>query len=279
MIMTNFKTMYLISAAALFVFCIAAAREAPGPAQEAGDPGRITRAQWIALAKKRIYFGHMSVGNGLMAGVREIMQERGNARLKIVESGSRAAFKPATLAHSGLGRNGDAISKIEAFRDMFDSGYGHGLDIALFKLCYVDIVADTDIKKIFSHYKQTMDELQRKYPQVKFAHMTVPLRTVQTGWKAAVKKALYLPVRGYADNIRRNEYNEMLRREYGPAGRLFDLAEIESTYQNGIRSKFISRNTVYYSLAADKTDDGGHLNSAGRKTAAEEFLKFLAGLK
>lgn len=270
-----FKAMYPLAAAAAVVFCLAATAVS-GLSEDAG--GGMTPAQWKAIAKKKIYFGHMSVGDNMVAGIQEIV-EAGGGRLQILKSGNAPGLRPATLVHSEIGHNKDAVAKINAFAKIIDGGLGKQVDIALFKFCYVDVNADTDLNYVFSCYLQKMGELERKYPKVKFAHVTVPLRSVQTGWKASVKKAIFLPVRGYADNIKRNEYNEMLRREYGGKGRLFDLAEIESTYTDGSRSKFMSRNTVYYSLAADKSDDGGHLNSAGRKVVAEKFLIFLAGLK
>lgn len=273
-----FKTLYL-AAALGFACCLgAAAAPAPAPAKDAGGSRGLSPAQWKALANKKIFFGHMSVGNGLIAGVREISRDRGKKRLRVVEVSPDTSFRPATLAHSALGRNADAMAKIDSFRDLINSGIGKEVDIALFKLCYVDIKAGTDIEKIFAHYRQTMNGLERQYPNVIFAHMTVPLRTVQTGWKAGVKKAFFLPVGGYDDNIARNRYNGMLRLEYGPGGRLFDLADIESTCRNGTRAKFTNRSGTYYCLAADNTDDGGHLNASGRKLAAEQFLKFLAGL-
>lgn len=237
----------------------------------------MTRGQWISLEQK-IYFGHRSVGNGIITGIREIMGKMGPCRLEISSAGNSVNLKPGMLIHSEIGRNGDAVSKIDSFREIINRGLGNQVDIALFKLCYVDITAGSDIRRIFDYYRRTMDELQRKFPKVKFAHVTVPLRTVQTGWKAAVKKALYLPVRGYGDNMARNEYNEMLRREYGSGGRLFDLAGIESTYQNGGRSQFTGLNGIYYCLAPVYTDDGGHLNRTGRKAVAEKFLIFLADL-
>lgn len=264
--------------AAAAVLCCLVAFSLSGPAR--GESRTPTGPQWKALSGKKIYFGHMSVGNGMMAGAVEIIKESESQRVSVMELGAMASqpLRPGTISHSDIGRNKDAISKIDAFRDIMISGLGRKVDIAVFKFCYVDIVADSDTGRIFSHYKATMDELRRKFPKVKFAHMTVPLRTVQTGWKVAVKKTLSLPVGGYADNVRRNEYNEMLRTQYGGSGRLFDLAQIESTRKDGSRAGFTTRSGAYYCLDPDMTHDGGHLNAAGRRTVANEFLIFLAGL-
>lgn len=59
---------------------------------------------------------------------------------------------------------------------------------------------------------------------------------------------------------------------------IFDLAKIESTYSDGSRETFTAQGQTYYSLIPDYTDDGGHLNEAGRKKVSEQLLLFLSNL-
>ena len=71
------------------------------------------------------------------------------------------------------------------------------------------------------------------------------------------------------NNINRNQFNEILRKEYEGKAPIFDLAKIESTYPDGKTS---------YSMVPDYTYDGGHLNETGRKKAAEQLLVLLANI-
>ena len=59
---------------------------------------------------------------------------------------------------------------------------------------------------------------------------------------------------------------------------LFDLAMVESTYEDGSRYTFSANGHTYYALVPEYTKDGGHLNELGQKVAAEQLLIFLAGL-
>jgi len=100
-------------------------------------------------------------------------------------------------------------------------------------------------------------------------HVTAPLTRLESGPRFLVKRLLGKPTTRDA-NARRNRFNAMLREEY--AGEpMFDLAKVESTRPNGSRSFFNDGADVVYTLAPELTDDGGHLNAAGRRAAAEEF--------
>ena len=79
-----------------------------------------------------------------------------------------------------------------------------------------------------------------------------------------------------ADNVLRNAFNEKLRERV--AGEpLFDLAKVESTRADGSSSSFAQGGQQQHSLAQEYTDDGGHLNALGRRRAAIEFVRVLAG--
>ena len=83
---------------------------------------------------------------------------------------------------------------------------------------------------------------------------------------------------GYDDNIKRNQFNELLRKEYDGKAPIFDLARTESTLPDGKRSSFSKDGKNYYFMVPDYTHDGGHLNELGRKRAAEQLLVVLTAV-
>jgi hypothetical protein len=238
----------------------------------------VPEAGWKNLAGKKIYFGHMSVGNNMLEGVQDLAKEYPFIRLNIVETKNPSSFDRPIFAHSPIGKNQDPKSKINDFVHLMDSGIGSRAEIAFFKLCYIDILAATDVDEVFKQYKNAMETLKKKYPKVTFVHVTSPLRVVQTGVLVPIKKVIGRPVGGYADNIKRSRFNELLRQEYKGKEPIFDLAAIEATYPDGRRATFDSDGKTYESLVADYTNDGGHLNEYGRKIVAAHFLAFLATL-
>jgi hypothetical protein len=229
-------------------------------------------------SKEIIYFGHQSVGNNILSGLRDIMKENPQINLDIVESNKFTSLTPPVIIHSAIGKNEDPISKINAFSDIIEKEMGGKVDIAFFKFCYVDFDADTDIQAAFTHYQVAMRRLKDKYPETVFIHTTVPLTWIQTGFKVWIKKIIGRSVGGYADNIKRNQFNDLLRKEYGSKEPLFDLALMESTHRDGHRVTFEKDGHIYYALADEYTDDGGHLNAVSRKIAADQLLHLLVDL-
>jgi hypothetical protein len=238
----------------------------------------VPEASWKSLAGKKIYFGHMSVGNDMIEGIHDIAKEIPQIRLNIVETNNPSNFDRPLFAHSSIGKNEDPGAKIDSFVQYMDNGLGSKADIAFFKFCYIDILSATDADEVFNRYKNAMEMLKKKYPKVTFVHVTAPLRLVQTGVLVPIKKIIGRPVGGYADNIKRSRFNELLRQEYKGKEPVFDLARIESTYPDGRRFEFDSGGKSYESLVADYTSDGGHLNEYGRKIVAAQLLAFLANL-
>lgn len=221
----------------------------------------IPQSNWDKLVNMKIYFGHQSVGFNIMDGISGIIREMPNIKLNIKETDEPADFTEPVFAHSKVGKNLNPISKCDNFRRIIENGVGNQVDIAFFKFCYVDINSDTDIQGIFKYYTDTMSILQTKYPRVKFIHFTVPLKVNPTGIKTGIKKLL-----GRSDddgNIKRNEFNQLLRNKYAKENTLFDLAY----YESGAK--------LYGSLLPEYSDDGGHLNDAGKKVIAKQLLLFL----
>lgn len=232
----------------------------------------VPETAWNALAAKRIYFGHMSVGDNVVAGVEDIMQTNPQIRLRIESTSDPAEFDGPIFAHSHLGKNGDPYSKLHAFADLLDARLADYVNIAFFKFCYADVTAGTDVAALFAEYRETMDRLQRSHPQVTLVHVTVPLTVHRTGFKVGVMRLLGRP----DDNENRSRFNDMLRTHCVGCAPLFDLARYEATIHNGVVERYDHNGLRVESLCATYTDDGGHLNIVGRQTAAEALLVVLA---
>ena len=236
----------------------------------------IPELAWAALAQKRIYFGHKSVGDNIVAGIREVMRLRPRIRLRIVDTAEPASLAEPGFAHSHLGTNGDPNSKFKAFADVLASGIGDQADIAMFKLCYADIGVNTDPNRVFESYRGTISDLRCRFPRVAFVHVTTPLTTIQTGIKAAIKWSLGRPLSGHVQNCRREEYNAFVRSTYGPDGCVVDLAATQSVQPDGTAVVFRRHGSQVRCLAREYTCDGGHLNQVGRLIAAMQVLSVLA---
>ena len=179
------------------------------------------------------------------------------------------------LVHAKIGRNEDPSSKCDDFRRIIDQGLAGPVDIALFKLCYIDIHPGTDVDALASAYVSCLDELSQRHPETIFLPVTAPLRQTPGGPGVWARELLGRTNHTKVANARRHAFNERLRTRY--AGRpLFDLAASEATDPNGRRATFVLDGKTCESLHAAYTDDGGHLNAAGRAAAAIVFVHALA---
>jgi hypothetical protein len=238
----------------------------------------VSAEKWKELTQKKIYFGHQSVGFNILDGIKDVMKDHPKIKINIVETADESDFKVGLLAHSRVGKNVDPKSKITEFANFIDSGIGKKADAAALKFCYVDMQPQTDVERIFSDYGSSIKLLKNKYSDMIIIHFTIPLKERQTGPKAWVKKIIGRPLSGVDDNIKRNEYNEMLIKQYEGKEPIFDIAKIQSTYPDGTRCSFSKDGSSYYSMVPEYSNDGGHLNETGRKKVAEQFLILLAKL-
>lgn len=244
-------------------------------AREVSSVKNIPESKLEKLSGKKIFFGHQSVGLNILDGVKDLIKENPKIKLNIVKTNEKADFSVPAVAHFFVGENTDPASKIRSFAENIEKGAGNNADIAFFKFCYVDFHAASDIEKVFLEYKNTMERLKKEYPRTQFIHITAPLTTQTSAVKAIVKRLLSKP----DNNINRNKFNDLLRKEYDGKEPIFDLAKAESTYPDGSRASFTRGGAVYYSLVPEYTDDGGHLNEKGRKAVAVELLNFLSDIK
>jgi len=230
-----------------------------------------------ALSQKRIFFGHQSVGADIIDGIHDIMNQFSRVRLSIKRTRAPKDFDRPLFAESCIGRNENPKSKIDDFLAIIENGVGSKVDIAFYKLCYVDIGPATDVEALFTYYKAVMDRLQEEFPHVRFVHCTVPLTKMDSGIKLAMKKLLGKDG-GSNANLKRAAYNGKIVQTYGPHGNVFDIARLESTFQSGTRMVRRIRGQDCYGLISDYTNDGGHLNPTGRVIVAKGLLVLLQAI-
>ncbi len=237
----------------------------------------IPTTSWNKLSEKRIYFGHQSVGDNVIDGIKKLMETDNTVKLNIKITKDAESFNSPVFAHSSIGENGDIDSKLADFSQNIRKGIGDKVDIAFLKLCFWDVRRKTNVDDVFNNYKKTITSLQKQYPKTVFVHLTVPLMSHSNGIVANIKRMIK-PDNGELDNIKRNELNRLIVKEYGDKEPLFDIALVESTFPDGRRAIFSKDGKNYYYLPSEYTDDGGHLNEEARKHVAEQLLITLAKL-
>lgn len=232
-----------------------------------------TQAEWDRFKQLHIAFGHQSVGNNLLAGVRTLAKEQ-NIELPIADSA--VVGDAVVIRQFAIGQNGDPVSKLDAFRAALAQGAGAYATVAEMKFCFIDFPPSVDPKALAANYIRQTNELAAQYPHIVFIATTAPLTTIQTGPKAWLKRLQGKQPSGYAENSRRYEFNQTLRSHYGNSQTLFDLAAIESLHG---ASSFVVDNKTVETLPPAITDDGGHLNDAGQRLLASAWIRHLSALK
>jgi lysophospholipase L1-like esterase len=226
---------------------------------------RISSREVRRAAEARMFFGHQSVGGNMMKGITALFRANGAGRPRYIDVSDGDAFLPPSgtgyITHAFVGKNGRPLEKIADFDSILRGGMAERIDVALLKLCYADVRADTDVDEVFQRYRAVLRALERDYPRVTFLYSTVPLKTEAP-----------------ADNAARARLNELIRGEYGESERLYDIAAIESTTLNGHRVAGTHDGQSFDALFPGFSTDGGHLNEAGAKVAATALLKQVARL-
>lgn len=231
-----------------------------------------------AFNGKTIFFGHQSVGDNIVNGLIGLQEKDPSLDFALREIKGPEDVRDPAFYHGRIGTNGAPITKNEAFVHVLRQGLGDTIDCAFFKYCYVDVVAGTDVANLFSHYKTDMQQLRRQFPSVCFIHVTVPLTVVQSGPRVLVKKIIGRRIGGYEDNIRRNEYNNLVREAYKGHEPIFDLAEVQSTRPDGSRCTFSHRGREFFSLVPEYASDGRHLSTYGGEIVARHLALLLQAL-
>lgn len=232
-----------------------------------------TRGHLAALADRRVFFGHQSVGGNILDGVGDWLRDTGVA-WPIAEVGA-APGDGGALIHAVVGRNGDPRSKCEDFRRLLDAGAPGRVDVAALKFCYVDLQEESQAESLCDTYIETLEDLARRHPGTTFVPVTVPLTHAEGGLGVIVRELLGRPNRIKLQNLARQTFNDRLRQRW-TASPLFDLAAAESTRPGGARETTSYKGRRAENLVAAYSDDGRHLNQAGRRPVAAAFVQTMA---
>jgi len=237
------------------------------------------RAQALATAQEleemvdtRIFFGHQSVGKNIISGVPAVFEDAGVDAPSIVELAAGGSLPAKAdrglIMHQMVGQNRFPETKLDQFAATLRDGLGGQVNVAVLKFCYLDVNSTTDVRALFELYRSRMAELADEFPEVAFIYATVPLRTEPADLKQLVKEVIGRP----NDNAAREQYNQLVRAEFGDTGRLFDIAAFQSTAPDGTRIARSHRGATHYALYEGYASDPGHLNPFGSTRAASEFL-------
>jgi hypothetical protein len=238
------------------------------------DLKNIPQQQWDKLAQKKIFFGHQSVGFNILDGINDVMKAVPGIKLYVKETTALSDYNSPVFAHARVGKNMDPISKCVDFKRIMDSGIGDRVDIAGFKFCYIDIDRNTDINLLFNYYSESMDYLQKKYPNVRFFHCTVPLTSKETSITGRIRR--FIGNSSWDDNnVRRNEFNKLMVNKFKDTNMLFDIGRLEASDEGNNLCTFSRDNTVCLVMNIKYTSDGGHLNETGRRLVGINLLKLL----
>jgi hypothetical protein len=231
-----------------------------------------------AVARLRVFFGHQSVGRNIIDGLNDLQGTGAGELLKVrsVESAD-AAHGPA-FVEGAIGANGSPATKCEAFAAAVTHPAGDAYEVALMKFCYVDIEQGTDVEQLFDVYCAMVDSVKKKAPRTVIVHVTAPLTVNTPAWKKLAKTLLGRSDDTEASNALRCRFNDLMRSRFKGES-FYDLAAIESTFPDGSKNSFKAGNAERFSLVGSYTDDGGHLNGAGRVRAARELLSVLSRVR
>lgn len=236
-------------------------------------------AVWKKIEGKKIYFGHQSVGLNVIQGIQELMDEYNFIHLNINSDINKFNVKSGVFLHSKIGKNKKPFFKISSFKKILTGGLGENLDVAGFKFCFVDFKKPDQNQEILNKYIDTINEIKSKFPELTIVHFTVPLMSIRLNWKDKIKKIIGRKVSDNSvENMARNKYNTLLRKQLGPDAFLFDIAKVESTFPDGSRCTFKRDGKAYFAMVPEYTYDGGHLTEIGRRKVAEQFMLFLTSI-
>jgi hypothetical protein len=230
------------------------------------------------VVRVRVFFGHQSVGMNVLDGVSAVYAAHGIAVPRVERTRSPLRETGSWIAQDYLGANEKPLLKIQDFDDAMRGGLASQVQVAMMKLCYVDITSDTDVDTLFSTYRKTLSALERDFPGVTFIKVTVPLTTEQSGL-SKLKAGLTGNDRfGAGENAVRERLNALIRKQYAD-DHLWDLAAIESTTPSGSRVEGQFDGKRYYALYDGYASDVGHLNAEGSRRAAVAWIKAIAEAK
>lgn len=245
------------------------------------DVPSATVEQLEEIGELRIFFGHQSVGANILNSTSELFSAAGARIPKIVESDDAGLVDGPMIIHSFIGENRDPLGKVTEFDRILREGMGEQVDVALLKLCYIDVTEGVDVEALFADYRDMMSALEQDFPDVVFLYATVPLTTEAGGPVGRAKERVkdFLG-RDYvnlpANNVTREQFNELIRAEYRGTGRLFDVAAVQAAGADGIRQVRSHSGVEYFAMDSRVASDPGHLNGDGSLLAGSALFAIIA---
>jgi hypothetical protein len=255
--------------------CGPSAQAGKADAREATGVDTAIATQLATVRQGRIFFAHHSVGVNLIEGLGRIDAEVGHGAVKLVNLDKTEPVEGPALMNGTGGQNGEPQTKIDYFAATIRDRHGLKPQLAFMKFCFVDFDPSTDVDRLFDRYRSTMETLKGEHPEIRFAHVTVPLMRRPTELKWRIYRLLGREIWEEAANVKRRLFNEKILRTFA-ADPVFDLARAESTRPDGTREAYQYRGAPFFSLYPDYTQDGGHLNAYGQRVAAQEMIRFMA---
>jgi hypothetical protein len=249
-------------------------RELPPEVRASGATVSIASSRWSVLARRTVYFGHQSVGSGIVAGVEGLMREY-EILLRVVQSPEPTGVTGPAFVHFLVGQKRDYASKNAALLRLLESSTRPQRVLVLLKYCYGDIKCLSDAATMFGAYRDTVDTIQSEHPDVTVIHATIPLTTVESALKSRAKQVIGHPSRREAA-VGRHRYNELVRNEFGSSEPVFDVAKVEAAQADGTAAGFTSNGSLIETLAPRNTHDGAHMNRRCQRTAASALLDVLS---
>lgn len=230
------------------------------------------------VAGYRIFFGHQSVGGNIVQGLDDLKRLSGAEDFTIVHYRPGDALPAAFFAETPVGANQHPQSKFDEFTRLVDSDLAGKIDIALVKICYVDIGpgSDADAEAVFRGYAKAVKTLEAEHPGLVIIPVTSPLlaRAEGQGTLDYLKVKIKRLLGREDDNEQRSAFSVRIRDAFRDRP-IFDLSAVESTYPDGSRETY-GKDGRIEGLIPAYTSDGGHLNELGRKRAARELIRVLA---
>lgn len=194
------------------------------------------------IKNERVFFGHQSVGENIIAGAESL-------GFQFEAATSKDDYTQPKLGAAHLPANGEPLRKMANF-ETFVNAIGVA-DVAAMKLCWIDFTPDSDVNELQTTYVSTINDLIAKNPKTTFVHITPPLTTDAPNLNRA-----------------RIAYGNWMKSTYGSIAVVFDLGEVISTRPDGTACEDGGSRR----LCPEYASDSGHLNALGQERAAKAFL-------
>lgn len=252
-------------------------KESSGATSQSGSQVRQNLERALAT---RVFFAHQSIGENILNGLPAALASEGLPAPRVVSPDDGSSTEGGVFMHALIGTNGDPLGKIADFQTYVSQVSKAGIDIAILKLCYVDFETSTDVKKVFAAYSSAMERLEAQYPDITFIYTTTPLTAKGSPANAVNANNVH----GLADASQsgmpieavREKYNALVRDRYRDTGRLFDIAALEASVDDGKVMAQEYKGDLHYAMNPELADtDREHLNSTGSKRLGKKLLELI----